>query len=69
SNRGGASIYGEIGDNGSLIIEDTSFSSFCYIENDGGGIYVILNKTFRFETKRTVIFTGCRTTKDTLGLV
>ncbi|KAA6380642.1 MAG: hypothetical protein EZS28_023833 [Streblomastix strix] len=69
SNHGGASIYGEIGDNGSLIIEDASFASCCYIENDGGCIYVILNKTFRFETKGTVIFTGCRTTKDTLEVV
>ncbi|KAA6361064.1 MAG: hypothetical protein EZS28_043410, partial [Streblomastix strix] len=69
NNRGCASIYGEIGDNGSLIIEDTSFTSCCYIENDGGGINVILNKTFRFETKGTVTFTGCRTTKDTLEVV
>ncbi|KAA6367229.1 MAG: hypothetical protein EZS28_037245, partial [Streblomastix strix] len=52
-----------------LIIEDTSFTSCCYIENDGGRIYVILNKTFRFETKGTVTFTGCRTTKDTLEVV
>ncbi|KAA6356628.1 MAG: hypothetical protein EZS28_047845, partial [Streblomastix strix] len=36
SNRGGASIYGEIGDNGSLIIDDTSFASCSYIENDFG---------------------------------
>ncbi|KAA6359816.1 MAG: hypothetical protein EZS28_044657, partial [Streblomastix strix] len=69
SNRGGASIYGEIGDNGSLIIEDTSFTSCSYIENDGGYIYVILNKTGRFETKGTIIFTGCRTTKDALEVV
>ncbi|KAA6397512.1 MAG: hypothetical protein EZS28_006963 [Streblomastix strix] len=59
----------DIRDNGSLIIEDTSFTSCSYIENDGGGIYVILNKTFRFETKGTVIFTGCTTTKDTLEVV
>ncbi|KAA6358451.1 MAG: hypothetical protein EZS28_046022 [Streblomastix strix] len=69
SNREGASIYGEIGDNGSLIIEDTSFTSCSYIENDGGGIYVILNKTFRFETKGTVTFKGCRITKVTLEVV
>ncbi|KAA6402497.1 MAG: hypothetical protein EZS28_001978 [Streblomastix strix] len=69
SKRGGAAIYGEIGDNGSLIIEDTCFTSYSYIENDDGGIYVILNKIFRFETKWTVIFTGCRTNNDTLEAV
>ncbi|KAA6367444.1 MAG: hypothetical protein EZS28_037028, partial [Streblomastix strix] len=69
NNRGCADVYGEIGDNGSLIIEDTSFTSCSYIENDFGYIYVILNKTFRFKTKGTVTFTGCRTTKDTLEVV
>ncbi|KAA6386002.1 MAG: hypothetical protein EZS28_018473 [Streblomastix strix] len=69
SNRGGAAIYGEIGDNGSLIVDDTSFTTYSYIENDGGGIYVILNKTFKIETIRTVTFTGCRTTKDTLEVI
>jgi hypothetical protein len=69
SNCGEASIYGEIGDNGSMIIDDMSFASFSYIENYLGGIYVILNKTGRFETKGTVTFTGCRTTKDTLEVV
>ncbi|KAA6383515.1 MAG: hypothetical protein EZS28_020959 [Streblomastix strix] len=49
-------------------------TSFIYIQSSGdinnrGGIYVILNKTFRFETKGTVIFTGCRTAKDTLEVV
>ncbi|KAA6370290.1 MAG: hypothetical protein EZS28_034184 [Streblomastix strix] len=69
SNDEGAAVYLEIGDNGSLIIEDPSFESCSYIENDFGYIYVILNKTFRFETKGTVTFTGCRTTKDTLEVV
>ncbi|KAA6370875.1 MAG: hypothetical protein EZS28_033598 [Streblomastix strix] len=68
-NRGGAAVYSEIGDNGSLIIEDTSFTSCYYIENDGRSINVILNKTGRFETKGTIIFTRCRNIKDSFELV
>ncbi|KAA6381126.1 MAG: hypothetical protein EZS28_023345, partial [Streblomastix strix] len=36
----GAAVYAENGDNGSLIIEDTSFTSCSYIENDGGEKYI-----------------------------
>ncbi|KAA6396621.1 MAG: hypothetical protein EZS28_007857, partial [Streblomastix strix] len=64
SNRGGAAIYAEIGDNGSLIIEKSNFTSCIYNENDGGGIYVILNKTALFETRGEVLIEKCETIED-----
>ncbi|KAA6369951.1 MAG: hypothetical protein EZS28_034522 [Streblomastix strix] len=69
SNRGCAAVYEDIGDNGSLIIEDTSYTFCSYIVKDGGSIYAILYKTFRFKTKKTVTITRCRSSKDTLEVI
>ncbi|KAA6382614.1 MAG: hypothetical protein EZS28_021858, partial [Streblomastix strix] len=62
SNRGCAAVQVEIGDNGSLIIDDESFTSCSYIENDGGDtlevvggrggalyIYLAEESTFNFK--------------------